>query len=92
MNTIDKLYKALQEEFIFEGATGKITFNLRDYEITVEQNNVIGNILEEWLDKIEETIEYKAWYCGHWHINKRIDKMHFLFHNFEINQDLDIYG
>ena len=51
MNTIDKLYKALQEEFIFEGATGKITFNLRDYEITVEQNNVIGNILEEWLDK-----------------------------------------
>ena len=24
-----------------------------------------------------------AWYCGHWHINKRIEKMHFLFHEFE---------
>lgn len=47
---------------------------------------------EEWLDKIEEMVDYKAWYCGHWHINKRIDKMHFLFHGFETNQDLEIYG
>lgn len=43
---------------------------------------------EKWLDKIEEMADYKAWYCGHWHINKRIDKMHFLLHNFESNQDL----
>ena len=21
---------------------------------------------------------YISWYCGHWHINKRIDKIHFL--------------
>ena len=51
MNTTDYLYKALQEDFGFEGATGSITFNLKDYEITVEQKNVVGNILEEWLDK-----------------------------------------
>ena len=43
---------------------------------------------EKWLDKIEEMADYKAWYCGHWHINKRIDKMHFLLHNFESNQEL----
>ena len=47
---------------------------------------------EEWLDKIEESVDYKAWYCGHWHIDKRIDKIHFLFHSFETNQDLEIYG
>lgn len=41
---------------------------------------------EEWLDKIEETLSYKAWYCGHWHIDKRIDKMHFLFHSFESDE------
>ena len=51
MNTTDYLYKALQEDFGFEGATGSITFNLKDYEITVEQKNVVGNILEEWIDK-----------------------------------------
>ena len=51
MNPADILYKALQEDFGFEGAQGAIKFKLKDYEITVEQNNVVGNILEEWLDK-----------------------------------------
>ena len=34
---------------------------------------------EDWLDKIEDKLQYDAWYCGHWHINKTIDKMHFLY-------------
>lgn len=48
----------------------------------VDQSTV-DTSTEEWLDEIEESTDYLAWYCGHWHINKRIDKMHFLFHNFE---------
>ncbi len=36
---------------------------------------------EEWLDSIEERLDYKQWYCGHYHINKRIDRMEFLFHD-----------
>ena len=54
--------------------------------------STVDTSTEEWLDKIEEIANYKAWYCGHWHINKRIDKIHFLFHGFETNQDLEIYG
>ena len=27
----------------------------------------------------EEGFNYKKWYCGHFHINKTIDKMIFLF-------------
>ena len=54
--------------------------------------STVDTSTEEWLDKIEELVDYKAWYCGHWHINKRIDKIHFLFHSFETNQDLEIYG
>ena len=38
---------------------------------------------ELWLDTIEERINYKAWFCGHWHTDKRIDKMHFLYHGIE---------
>lgn len=48
----------------------------------VDQSTV-DTSTEKWLDEIEESTDYLAWYCGHWHINKRIDKMHFLFHNFE---------
>ena len=43
---------------------------------------------EHWLERIEEMVDYKAWYCGHWHINKRIDKMHFLFHGYETSDDV----
>lgn len=39
---------------------------------------------EKWLDKIEESIQYKAWFCGHWHTDKRIDKLHFLFNGVEL--------
>lgn len=52
--------------------------------------STVDDSTEKWLDAIEESVVYKAWYCGHWHINKRIDKMHFLFHGFETNQDLNI--
>jgi 3-oxoacid CoA-transferase subunit A len=40
---------------------------------------------EIWLNKIEYDISHKgnydAWYCGHYHTEKDIDKMHFMFHD-----------
>ena len=48
----------------------------------IDQSSV-DDSTEHWLDRIEEAIKYKAWFCGHWHVNKRIDKMHFLFHSVE---------
>lgn len=51
MDAAEKLFKTLQEDFDFINATGSIQFNLRDFNITVEQNNIVGNILEEWLAK-----------------------------------------
>ena len=52
--------------------------------------STVDDSTERWLDTIEESTDYKAWYCGHWHINKRIDKMHFLFHGIETNKDLNM--
>ena len=48
----------------------------------VDQSGV-DDSTERWLDKIEESIDYKDWFCGHWHTDKRIDRMHFLFESFE---------
>ena len=41
---------------------------------------------EQWLDKIEENVEYKKWYCGHYHTNKKIDKVSVLF------EDIAVFG
>ena len=34
---------------------------------------------EEWFDGIESRLRYDKWYCGHWHCNKSIDKMRFMY-------------
>ena len=48
------------------------------FHIGVDQSKV-DQSLEHFLDKIEESIEYKKWYCGHFHTDKIIDKMVFMF-------------
>lgn len=45
--------------------------------------DIVDNSTEHWLEDISKTIDYDIWYCGHWHINKRIHKIHFLFDEFE---------
>lgn len=52
------------------------------YLFNVNQSTV-DKSTEEWLDRIESRLSYTAWYCGHWHIDKHIDKMHFLFRSLE---------
>lgn len=55
----------------------------------VDQSTV-DNSTEEWLDTIEERVDYKAWCCGHWHTDKRVDRMHFLYRTFECIDSLNI--
>ena len=45
--------------------------------------STIDKSTEIWLDKIEESIKYDRWYCGHWHISKKIDNVVFMFDGFE---------
>ena len=37
---------------------------------------------EEWLDIIEDKLNYSLWFCGHYHTYKVIDKMRFLFNDY----------
>lgn len=34
---------------------------------------------EEWLGTLERRLQYKRWYCGHYHTEKAIDRMVFMF-------------
>ena len=36
---------------------------------------------EEWLDYIEVKLNYKKWFCGHWHTDRLIDNIRFMFND-----------
>lgn len=38
----------------------------------------VDNSYEQWLDMLLNSM-YEKWYCGHFHINKTVDKIHFLY-------------
>lgn len=42
---------------------------------------LVDRSTEQWLDKIEESCQYKRWYCGHFHTDKVVDKTRFLFNS-----------
>lgn len=37
---------------------------------------------EKWLDSIENKLSYTKWLCGHWHIDRAVDKVRFLMEDF----------
>lgn len=53
----------------------------------IDQSNV-DKSMEKFLDKLEESIDYDKWYCGHYHIEKQIDKLEFMFGRIKVfNKD-----
>ena len=60
-------YKYLPREMFLEG---------------IDQSTV-DNSTEYFLDEIEEMADYNLWYCGHYHTDKEIDKIIFMFHKIE---------
>jgi 3-oxoacid CoA-transferase subunit A len=41
--------------------------------------STVDKTTEEWLGKVEGTLNYEKWYCGHYHTEKTIDKLIFMF-------------
>lgn len=50
----------------------------------VDQSKV-DKSTEKWLDTIETMLgDYSKWYCGHYHIAKSIDKIKFMFEDYDV--------
>ena len=48
----------------------------------VDQSKV-DKSTEEWLDTIEDRLDYKRWYCGHYHTDKKVDRLTIMFESVE---------
>lgn len=43
--------------------------------------STVDTSTEDWLDTIEDRLTYGRWLCGHWHIDKTVDKLRFVMHD-----------
>lgn len=41
--------------------------------------SLVDKTTEDWLDGIEDRLDYRRWYCGHFHTEKRVDRIEMLF-------------
>lgn len=39
----------------------------------------IDRSTEKWLGKLEEQLDYEVWFCGHYHVDKQIDKVSMMY-------------
>ena len=49
----------------------------------VDQSKV-DKSTEEWLDGIEDRLDYGKWYCRHYHTEKKVDRVEIMFENFGV--------
>jgi len=74
---------AMKEVDVILSHTCPYKYEPREMFLSFIEQDTVDDSTERWLDTIEEKTDYKAWYCGHWHTDKRIDKIHFLYHTIE---------
>jgi len=53
----------------------------REWFLSGLDQSTVDNSMEIFLDEVEENIGYDKWYCGHYHGNKTIDKIRFLYND-----------
>lgn len=49
----------------------------------IDQNRV-DQSTEIWLDEIENKLNYQKWYCGHFHTEKKVEKLEIMFENIDL--------
>jgi 3-oxoacid CoA-transferase subunit A len=62
--------------------TCPLKYEPREMFLSGIDDNAVDKSTERWLDVIEDSLEYSRWYCGHYHTDKTIDRLRFLFSDF----------
>lgn len=46
--------------------------------------DTVDKSTEVWLGQIEDKLDYKKWYCAHYHTAKKIDRLQFMFEDYDL--------
>lgn len=79
----DQLYKVRWNVDIVLSHTVPYNYRPTDLFIKGLDQSTVDSSTEEWLQKIENKLTYKKWYAGHYHCERKIDKIEIMYNNFD---------
>jgi len=62
--------------------TAPIRYEPMEWFLSMIDQSTVDNSTEIWLDEIFQKLQFEKWYCGHYHGEKTIDKITFMFNGF----------
>ena len=83
MNSILDKYKDKHIDIILSH-TSPLKYEPTEVFIPGIDQSIVDKTMEVFLDKVEENISYNKWYCGHYHTEKQIDKIEFMFESIKV--------
>ena len=84
---VEEQLKSYSVDIIFSH-TCPFRYEPREMFLPMVDQSTVDDSTERWLDEIEASTDYMAWFCGHWHTDKRVDKIHFLYNGWETLEDV----
>lgn len=60
--------------------TCPLQFEPIEWFLSFIDQSTVDKSTEEWLDSIKNKLDYKYWFCGHYHGEKKTEEIEFLYH------------
>lgn len=76
------------DEFYIMSHTLPFKYMPRENFLPGIDQSTVDQTMEKWMDKLEDSLSYTKWYAGHFHVNKTVDRMHLLYEDLILFDDI----
>jgi len=80
MKEASSMIHAFEPDFVLSH-TCPFRYIPRDMFLPMVDQSTVDDTMEHWMDIVEDEVPYQKWYCGHWHTDRTVDQMRYMYHD-----------